>query len=147
MLRSRRLILGGLRRAGVLAVLLAGGLGGLAGGSALLATRSGTGLTADDLARAWGAAAIQSRDAGLVHYLFPPDLSAWAPRSPYTVRALSLADDDGMQALHAACSPAEVDDGYVEVSHEIAFGCFADGALVATSSLSLIQISEPTRPY
>lgn len=91
-------------------------------------------LIADDLARVWGDAAIQSRDAGLVHYLFPPDLSAWAPRSPYTVRALSLADDDGMQALHAACSPAEVDDGYVEVSHEIAFGCFADGALVAASS-------------
>jgi GNAT superfamily N-acetyltransferase len=95
---------------------------------------AGTGLTADDLARAWGAAAIQSRDAGIVNYLFPPDLSAWAPRSPYTVRALTLADDGGMQDLHAACAPAEVDDGYVEVNHEIAFGCFADGALVAASS-------------
>ncbi len=91
-------------------------------------------LTGDDLAHAWGDQAIQSRDAGLVHYLFPPDLPAWAPRAPYTVRALTLADDSAMQTLHAACSPAEVDDGYVEVSHEIAFGCFDDDTLVAASS-------------
>lgn len=94
----------------------------------------GAGLTADDLVRAWDAAAIQSRDAGLVHYLYPPDLSDWAERAPDTLRVLSMADDGAMQALHAACSAAEVDDGYIEVSHEVAFGCFDGDALVSAAS-------------
>ena len=55
-------------------------------------------------------------------------------RPPHAVRALTPADAGAMQALHAACSPAEVDDGYVEVSHEIAFGCFSGDALVAAAS-------------
>lgn len=94
----------------------------------------GATMTADDLTRDWGDAAIQSRDAGLVHYLYPPDLVPQTPPASYTVRALTLADDGAMRTLHAACCPAEVDDGYVEVSHEIAFGCFEGEALVAASS-------------
>jgi len=39
-----------------------------------------------------------------------------------------------MQALHNACSPDEVDEGFVEVTHEIAFGCFCGETLAAAAS-------------
>ena len=39
-----------------------------------------------------------------------------------------------MSVLHAANTPEDVDEGYVEVTHQIAFGCFLDEQLVAAAS-------------
>ncbi len=91
-------------------------------------------LTGDTLKQSWGAAAIAAHDRGLVHYLYPPDLLPCAPPAPFMLRQLTLADAAAMAALHAANSPEDVDEGYVEVSHEIAFGCFAGNQLVAAAS-------------
>ncbi len=91
-------------------------------------------LTGDYLKQIWGADAIAAHDLGLVHYLYPPDLPLCTPPAPFVLRQLTLADTAAMAALHAANSPEDVDEGYVEVSHEIAFGCFAGGQLVAAAS-------------
>jgi len=47
---------------------------------------------------------------------------------------MSEADSDLMQALHEANSPEDVDEGFVEVNHQIVFGCFAGKQLVAAAS-------------
>lgn len=90
-------------------------------------------LSGADLQSAWGEA-IKARDAGLAHYLYPPDLPTFAPAPPFTLRQLTLDDGDQMTALHNANTPADVEEGFVEVTHEIAFGCFAGDQLVAASS-------------
>lgn len=91
-------------------------------------------LTGDTLKQSWGADAIAAQDLGLAHYLYPPDLPPYTPPAPFVLRQLTLADAGTMAALHAANSPKDVDEGYVEVSHEIAFGCFAGDQLVAAAS-------------
>ena len=93
----------------------------------------GTSLSGADLQRAWGDA-VKSIDLGLIHYLFPPDLPAFAPAPLFTLRQLTEADAAHMISLHDANTPEDVDEGYVEVTHEIAFGCFADGQLAAAAS-------------
>jgi predicted GNAT family acetyltransferase len=39
-----------------------------------------------------------------------------------------------MSALNAANTPEDVDEAYVEVTHQVAFGCFHGETLVAASS-------------
>ncbi|HMN63221.1 MAG TPA: GNAT family N-acetyltransferase, partial [Anaerolinea sp.] len=91
-------------------------------------------LTGDDLRRIWGTAAIKSSEHGLFFYLYPPDLPNYLPAAPFTLRQLTPADQGAMEDLHAALTTAEVEEGAVEVSHEVAFGCFLNDQLVAASS-------------
>jgi GNAT superfamily N-acetyltransferase len=93
-----------------------------------------TSLTGDLIQQAWGDEAILSRDVGLAYYLFPPDLPDYSPPQPFNLRQLTEADTDAMSALHAAKTPEDVDEGFVEVSHQIAFGCFLDGQMVSAAS-------------
>ena len=95
---------------------------------------AGASLSGDDLQRAWDAGVIASRDTGLVHYLFPADYRACPVPPPFTLRQLTPADAAAMALLHRACPPEDVDEGYVEVDHEIAAGCFAGDQLVAAAS-------------
>lgn len=93
-----------------------------------------TSLTGDLIQKVWGDEAILSRDIGLSYYLFPQDLPDYIPPPPFTLRQLTEADADAMSALHAANTPEDVDEGYVEVTHLVAFGCFLDKQLVAATS-------------
>lgn len=93
-----------------------------------------TSLLGDHIEAALGKDAISSRDAGLTYYLFPQDLPNYLPVQPFSLRQLSEADADAMSVLHAANTPEDVDEGYVEVTHQIAFGCFLDEQLVAAAS-------------
>ncbi len=95
---------------------------------------AGAALTGDTLKQSWGADMIAAHDLGLAHYLYPPDLPPYTPPAPFVLRRLTPTDAAAMAALHAANSPEDVDEGYVEVSHEIAFGCFAGDQLVAAAS-------------
>ena len=95
---------------------------------------AGASLSGDDLQRAWGDGMIASRDTGLVHYLFPADYRPCPAPPPFTLRQLTPADAAAMALLHQACPPEDVDEGYVEVDHEIAAGCFAGDQLVAAAS-------------
>lgn len=93
-----------------------------------------TSLTGNHIQSAWGIEAILSRDLGLIHYLFPTDLPNYLPPQPFTLRQLTEADAEYMSALHAANTPEDVDEGYVEVTHQVVFGCFHGEQLVAASS-------------
>lgn len=93
-----------------------------------------TTLTGDLIQAAWGSEEILSRDIGLTYYLFPPDLPEYLPTQPFILRQLSEADADVMSALHTANTPEDVDEGFVEVTHQIAFGCFLNEQLVAAAS-------------
>jgi len=93
-----------------------------------------TNLTAEFIQKKWGADMIQSQDVGLSYYLYPPNLPEHSPPQPFTLRQLTEADAEAMSALQAANTPEDVDEAYVEVTHQIAFGCFLDEQLVAASS-------------
>lgn len=95
---------------------------------------SHTSLTGDHIESAWGKEAIISRDVGLLHYLYPPNLPNYLPPEPFTLRQLTEADADLMSTLQAANSPEDVDEAYVEVMHQAAFGCFHGDQLVAAAS-------------
>ncbi len=94
----------------------------------------GTALDGDALRRAWGQAAIGSHDRGLVYYLYPEELPDYHPPIPFVLRQLSAADGGLMQALHGANSPEDVEEGFVEVNHQVVFGCLVGGQLVAAAS-------------
>jgi len=93
-----------------------------------------TPLLGEHVQTAWGDEAILSRDVGLTYYLFPADLPDYLPPEPFTLRQLTEADADFMSALNAANTPEDVDEAYVEVTHQIAFGCFHGEILVAAAS-------------
>lgn len=93
-----------------------------------------TSLTGGKIQEIWGNESILSSDVGLLYYLFPPDLPAYAPLQPLSMRQLTEADAEAMSALQKANTPEDVDEAYVEVTHQIAFGCFLDEQLVAASS-------------
>lgn len=93
-----------------------------------------TSLTGQHILAAWGKEEILSQDFGLVYYLFPPDLPNYLPPSPFQLRQLTEADAEFMSALHEANTPEDVDEGYVEVTHQIVFGCFFEEKLVAAAS-------------
>ena len=101
---------------------------------ALVKALPNTSLTGEKIELTWGKEAISSRDTGLIYYLFPLDLPNYQPPSPFTLRPLTEADADLMSALQAANTPEDVDEAFVEVTHEIAFGCFHGDQLVAAAS-------------
>ena len=93
-----------------------------------------TSLTGDQILKAWENQVIHSRDIGLSYYLYPDDLPDYTAPHPFKLRQLTEADADAMSALHAANTPEDVDEGFVEVTHQIAFGCFFNEQLVAAAS-------------
>lgn len=93
-----------------------------------------TSLTGEHILSALREDTILSQEDGLVHYLYPPDLPNYTPPPPFTLHPLTEADSNAMSALHAANSPEDVDEAYVEVTHQVAFGCFHKGELVAAAS-------------
>jgi GNAT superfamily N-acetyltransferase len=95
--------------------------------------QAGASLRAEDLAGLPGVT-VTNRECCLFHYLYPPDLPACQPATPYTLRQLTMDDAGRMQVLHDANPPEEVEAGYVEVDHPVAFGCLADDQLAAAAS-------------
>ena len=95
---------------------------------------AGTALKAAHLGQAWKTGEIADQDHGLVHYLFPADLPEHGPPAGCTIRRLTAEDGEAMRELHAACTPAETDEGFVEVDHEIAVGSFSGERLTAAAS-------------
>ena len=93
-----------------------------------------TNLTGDLLREAWTKDLITAQDAGLTYYLFPPDLPIYSPPQPFQVRRLTTTDAETMSTLHKANTPEDVDEAFVEVDHEIAYGCLLGEQLVAAAS-------------
>lgn len=91
-------------------------------------------LTANALAAILGAEQIKDRDRGLLLYLNPDDLPAYAPPAPYVIRSLTLADAGALIALKGFMTSEEVDEGFVEIDHQVMFGCFSGKQMVAAAS-------------
>ncbi len=77
---------------------------------------------------------IESLDVDRIHYLPPTALPELAPPDSFYLRQVGPGDQAHMASLHDNCTPEEVDNGYVEVDHEIAFGCFHGHQLAAAAS-------------
>ena len=93
-----------------------------------------TSLSGDEIQKGEVINSITSHDVGLIHYLPPSDLPTFTMPPTFDVRTLSLSDEKQLSELHDNCTPEEVDDGYVEIDHEIVFGCFHDNKLVSVAS-------------
>lgn len=91
-------------------------------------------LTAEAVVARLGEKRITEREQGFSRYLFPDDLPASALPAPDLVRPLTLADAGALLALKGFLTSAEVEEGYVEIEHLAAFGCFSGTQLVAASS-------------
>ncbi len=95
---------------------------------------AGTSLSGDQIQEGLGHDAVLARDIGLTYYLNPEDLPAFIPPEPFVLRQLTEADEGFMADLKAANTPEDVDEAYVEVTHQIAFGCFHGEQLTAAAS-------------
>lgn len=93
-----------------------------------------TSLSGAAIQQALGEKTIESHDVDLIHYLPPLALPDLTVPPPFSVRALTLADQAQLATLHNHCTPEEVDNAYVEIDHEIVFGCFHGTELVAATS-------------
>ena len=93
-----------------------------------------TSLSGDNIQQVLGVSSIASHDMGLIHYLHPAELPDLATPHSFHVRELALSDQEPLSALHSNCTPEEVDDGFVEIDHEIVFGCFHKNELVSAAS-------------
>jgi len=93
-----------------------------------------TSLYGDNIQQVLGINAISSHDINLIHYLPPADLPDLATPRSFHVRELALSDQEYLSALRSNCTPEEVSNGYVDMNHEIVFGCFHDNELVSAAS-------------
>jgi len=93
-----------------------------------------TSLSGDNIQQVLGINAISSHNIDLIHYLSPSDLPNLATPHSFHVRELALSDQEYLAALRSNCTPEEVSNGYVDMDHEIMFGCFHDNELVSAAS-------------
>jgi hypothetical protein len=77
---------------------------------------------------------VLSVDHGLIFHLEPRRLVDHIPNPPFERRPLEGSDASALLELFDACQPNEVDDAFVAVDHEIAFGVFEGRRLVAAGS-------------
>jgi hypothetical protein len=80
-------------------------------------------LTARAVLDAWGQDRVGSTGDALIFHLRPEELKSRTPEPPLTLRRLTPDDAALVQALNAACTPEEAEEGYVAADHEIAFAC------------------------
>ncbi len=95
---------------------------------------NGTSINGSHILDVWNEQTIKTHSSGKTYYLHPKDLPPYLPSEPFSLRKLTTEDEKIMSDLHQANTPEDVEEGYVEVSHQIAFGCFHEGQLVAASS-------------
>jgi hypothetical protein len=91
-------------------------------------------ITGENVKQLVGRNRITSHDIGLIHYLYPPYIPSYDLFPEFSVRKLSIIDGDKLSELHNNCTSEEVEDAYVEINHEIVFGCFHNDELVSAAS-------------
>jgi GNAT superfamily N-acetyltransferase len=91
-------------------------------------------LSSELLQRAWGDARLAELESGLIFHLRPGDLVRPELDWQFTMHRLSFDDEPALNALRQRCTEHEIDDAYVEIGHEIAWGCFKALQLTAVGS-------------
>jgi len=79
-------------------------------------------------------ATIEDVTVGMVHFLYPDDLPPAIIASGYEIRQMNADDKALQEPLSAACTPEEVDEGWVNVADDVAFGALYKGQLAALAS-------------
>jgi len=92
------------------------------------------GLTASILRGSIPPERVRTDDQGFIFHLDPDCLIVHTPAPPFILRALTALDQETLQALFDRCQANEVDDAYVDTTHEIACGCFVGERMVACGS-------------
>ena len=95
---------------------------------------AGAVLSSELLRRAWGEARIAEVEAGLIFHLRPGDLVRPELDWQFTLHRLTSDDESALNALRQRCTEYEIEDAYVEIGHEIAWGCFKALQLAAVGS-------------
>lgn len=103
-------------------------------GRALQAAGEGAVLSSELLLRMWGKDRITEVDAGLIFHLRPGELVRPVLEEQFTLRRLTGDDQPALDALRARCTEHEIDDAFVEIEHDLAWGCFRGPQLVAVGS-------------
>jgi hypothetical protein len=93
-----------------------------------------TSLNGDLLQEAWGISRIKARSMVCILYLYPTDLPDFSPPAGFCLRQLTTNDAEAMAVLRRANTTEDAERGDVQVTHPIAFGCFAGEQLVAAAS-------------
>jgi hypothetical protein len=91
-------------------------------------------LSAAALRQLLQARRLGANHRGLIFHLDPARLALRLSETPAHLRPLAGPDQPALLALCERCSPQEVDDAYVELGHEVVYGCFEAQQLVAAGS-------------
>lgn len=97
-------------------------------------TGGGSVLSSELLVRAWGKERIAEDEAGLIFHLRPGHLVRPELDPKIALRRLTAGDQADLDALRKRCTDYEIDDAFVEIEHETAWGCFRGAELVAVGS-------------
>jgi GNAT superfamily N-acetyltransferase len=91
-------------------------------------------LSSELLRRLWGQARLIEIESGLIFHLRPGNLVRPELDWQFTMQRLTSDDEPGLNALRQRCTEYEIEDAYVEIGHEIAWGCFKALQLTAVGS-------------
>lgn len=92
-------------------------------------------LMAMDLLQAWGQERVEI-DITHLYYLYPPDFMPFQLQDGNTqVRQLSVNDSAAFRALIESALPAEVEEAYIALEHELVYGAYQGDLLVAAASM------------
>lgn len=91
-------------------------------------------LSSELLQRTLGAERLAEIDAGLIFHLRPGELVRPDLDWQFALHRLTSDDEQALNALRQRCTDYEIDDAYVEIEHEIAWGCYKALQLAAVGS-------------
>lgn len=91
-------------------------------------------ISAADVCSFFGDKQVSLDHTDYIYYLSPNEFIPFSPEEEFTVRQLSMKDKKDLDALHKACPFDEVDNAYVHIDHELAFGAFFEHKLVSAAS-------------
>jgi GNAT superfamily N-acetyltransferase len=91
-------------------------------------------LSSELVRRVWGEAHIPEVQAGLIFHLRPGELVRPDLDAGFSLRRLTPDDQAALESLRRRCTAYEIEDAFVELDHEIGWGCFKGGQLTAAGS-------------
>ena len=77
---------------------------------------------------------LVSSDSGMIFHLEPDRLVDYPPDRAIKRRVLCQTDVEALSQLLEACDPAEVEDAFIEVDHELAACCLDGSRMVSAGS-------------
>jgi GNAT superfamily N-acetyltransferase len=96
-------------------------------------------IQAADLVAQWQPEQAKLRYTVELCYLHPEAFKPAHPPTCFGCRQLSAADRPALTTMQGDCSAADLDEGDVDIDHEVAFGCWHEERLTAVASMYTIR--------